>query len=136
MDSDNVAEFQNLVQTAGKQFKNDKPIELAKFEVTQDDIIRGIKAGGELAAAVVTGGGSMLAQVVLWLAKTLPDLWTQVKAVLSLIDGIKSFRSAGIGNKVSSPPPSPGWRCPASSASSRDCRSWADRSRLAGRVPG
>ena len=103
MDKDNVAEFQQLVESGGKQFKNDKPIELAKFEVTQEDIIRGIKAGGELAAALATGGGSIILQIVAWLANTLPGLWNQVKAVLSLIDAIKGFRASGVSSKFSEP---------------------------------
>src|SRR5437773_7203521 len=36
MDADNVAEFQRLTEQAGKQFKNEKPIELAKFEVSHE----------------------------------------------------------------------------------------------------
>ena len=103
MDADNVAEFQRLTEQAGKQFKNEKPIELAKFEVSQEDIIRGLKAGGELAAALATGGGSMVLQIVAWLATTLPGLWNQLKAVFNLIDAIKGFRSSGAGSKFSEP---------------------------------
>jgi hypothetical protein len=103
MDADNVAEFQRLTAQAGKQFKNEKPIELAKFEVTQEDIIRGLKAGGELAAALATGGGSMVLQIVAWLATTLPGLWNQLKAVFSLVDAIKGFRSSGVSSKFSEP---------------------------------
>src|SRR5256714_14554720 len=103
MSSDNGAEFQKLVPSSGKQFKDDKPIEHAKFEVSQEDIIRGLKAGGELAAALATGGGSMVLQIVAWLATTLPGLWNQLKAVFSLIDAIKGFRSSGAGSKFSEP---------------------------------
>jgi hypothetical protein len=101
MSSDNVAEFQQLITNSGRQFKNDKPIELAKFEVTQEDIIRGLKAGGELAAAVATGGGSIIWQIVSWLVGTLPGLWSQIKAVFGLMDAIKAFKSAGIGSRFS-----------------------------------
>src|SRR6202049_4429225 len=90
MSSDNVAEFQQLITNSGRQFKNDKPIELAKFEVTQEDIIRGLKAGGELAAAVATGGGSIIWQIASWLIGTLPGLWSQIKAVFGLLDAIRS----------------------------------------------
>lgn len=103
MDSGNVAEFQRLTEQAGRQFKNEKPIELARFEVSQEDIIRGLQAGGELAAAMVTGGGSMVLQIVVWLGKTLPGLWSQLKAVFSLVDAIKGFRSSGVGSKFSEP---------------------------------
>src|SRR2546423_7903718 len=105
MSSDNGAEFQKLVPSSGKQFKDDKPIELAKFEVSQEDIIRGLKAGGELAAALATGGGSMIPQIVAWLATTLPGLWDQLQAGFKLIDGIKGVRLSRARAKFSAPAP-------------------------------
>src|SRR2546423_14880591 len=101
MSSDNGAEFQKLVPSSGKQFKNEKPIELAKFEVSQEDIIRGLKAGGELAAALATGGGSMIPQNGAWLATALAGLWNQLQAGFHPIDAIKGVRSPRARSEVS-----------------------------------
>jgi hypothetical protein len=99
MDSDNVEEFKSLIATSGRAFKDEKPIELAKFEVSQEDIIRALQAGGELAAAMATGGASIVLQIISWLANTLPDLWNTLKSVFNVMDAIKSFRSSGVGSR-------------------------------------
>jgi hypothetical protein len=92
MDAENIEEFKRLMAQAGNLFKNEKPIESVKFEITKEDIKRGVKVGLEAAAAIATAGGSLVAQLLLWLVNTLPDLWEKAKAILDLIDQIRNFK--------------------------------------------
>jgi len=107
MSAERVAQFQAWMQTKGRAFQDEKAVEDVKFEVSKEDVIRGVKVGGELALAVGTGGSSLLARILYWVAKELPGLYSQAKTVIDTVnairgtrlDDLKKFISArGMGN--------------------------------------
>jgi phosphoglycolate phosphatase-like HAD superfamily hydrolase len=95
MDDDHVARFKQLMQNNANIFRGDKPLEEVKFEITKEDLKRGLKVaklGVEIVAAVATGGGSVLAQVLYWLAYTLPDLYEKAKSIIGFVNAIRNLR--------------------------------------------
>lgn len=91
MSKRNVARFRELMKTRGRLFNDEQPIESVKFEVTKEDVVEGVATGVELAAAVGSGGTSVLVQIGLWLATTLPKLYSTAKTVIGFVDKIKNI---------------------------------------------
>lgn len=107
LNQENKDQLQELIKAHANVFKDEKAIELAKFEVSKEQILGALELSAELAAAIATGGGSVLVQILTWLAKTFPKLFQQVMAVLDFVKTIrnikisdikKMFSPAGIGD--------------------------------------
>src|SRR5262249_51740443 len=101
MSAENVEEFKRLVAASAGTFKKEKPSELVEPEFTKEDFKRGAKVGLEAGLAVATGGGSLLFQLGLWLAKMLPGLWEKAKAVIDLIQAVRSLKKEDVANRLS-----------------------------------
>jgi hypothetical protein len=107
MSAERVTQFKAWMQTKGQAFKNEQAFDQVKFEVSKEDVIRGVKVGGELALAVGSGGTSMLARILLWVGTELPDIYKQAETIIDTVnairgtklDDLKQFISAkSIGN--------------------------------------
>jgi len=85
-------EFRTLMATRARVFTNEEAIEMVKFEVTKEDVERGLKVGAELGAATLTGGASIVATIVSWLVK-LYELYKQAKALVDLVTTIGEFKA-------------------------------------------
>lgn len=59
-------------------------------------VLEAAQIAAEIAAAFATGGGSILAQIAIWLGKTLPELLRKVTAVLGFVDTIRNFKADDI----------------------------------------
>ena len=107
----NVAIFKTWVQTQGKLFKDEKPRGMVHFNVGQVLVEAG-EVYLELGGAFLTGGSSLVAKIVKWLAVDLPKLMNQAKSVIDFVekirrdvnfDDVKKFLSpAGIGQLLGS----------------------------------
>jgi len=86
----NVAIFKMWVQTQGRLFKDEKPRGMVHFDVGQVLVEAG-EVYVELGAAALTGGGSIVAKIVKWLAIDLPKLLDQAKAVYHFVDKIRGL---------------------------------------------
>ncbi len=88
-----LAGMQNLyksVMSGIKKFLN------MDFKKIFNYVIEGATIAAELAAAVLTGGGSVIVQIVTWLATTLPQLLKQAGAVMDFVNTIRSVKLADI----------------------------------------
>ena len=106
----NVAIFKMWVQTQGKLFKDEKPRGMVHFDVGQVLVEAG-EVYLELGGAFLTGGSSLVAKIVKWLAVDLPKLMNQAKSVIDFVekirdvkfDDVKKFLSpTGIGRLLGS----------------------------------
>ena len=59
------------------------------FKKVFNVVIEGAQIAAEITAAVLTGGGSVVIQIVTWLGTTLPQLLKQVGAVMDFVNTIK-----------------------------------------------
>ena len=88
-----LAGMQNLyksVMSGIKKFLN------MDFKKIFSYVIEGATIAAELAAAVLTGGGSVIVQIVTWLATTLPQLLKQAGAVMDFVNTIRSIKLTDI----------------------------------------
>jgi hypothetical protein len=101
----NVAMFKMWVQTRSRLFKDEKPRGLVHFDAA-GVVLEAGEVALELGAATLTGGGSLVAKIVHWLAFKLPKLIDQAKAVYHFVDKIrgldfddvkKFFNAVGLG---------------------------------------
>ena len=58
--------------------------------------LEGAQIAAEITAAVLTGGGSVVAQIVTWLTTTLPQLLKQVGAVMDFVDTIRGIKLSDV----------------------------------------
>ena len=87
----NVAIFKMWVQTQGKLFKDEKPRGMVHFDVGQVLVEAG-EVYLELGGALLTGGSSLVAKIVKWLAVDIPKLMDQAKAVINFVDKIREVK--------------------------------------------
>ena len=66
------------------------------FRKIFDVVLEGAMIAAELAAAVVSGGGSVLAQIGFWLTTTLPKLIKQAAAVMNFVNTIRSIKISDV----------------------------------------
>ncbi|EMS70458.1 hypothetical protein CTER_3868, partial [Ruminiclostridium cellobioparum subsp. termitidis CT1112] len=59
-------------------------------------VLEGAQIAAEIAAAVATGGGSVVVQIVTWLTTTLPQLLKQVGSVLNIVNTIRSIKLSDV----------------------------------------
>ena len=59
-------------------------------------VLEGARIAAEIAAAIATGGGSVVVQIVTWLTTTLPQLLKQVGSVLSFVNTIRSIKLSDV----------------------------------------
>ena len=88
-----LAGMQNLyksVMSGIKKFLN------MDFKKIFSYVVEGATIAAELAAAVLTGGGSVIVQIVTWLATTLPQLLKQAGAVMDFVNTIRSIKLTDI----------------------------------------
>lgn len=88
-----LAGMQNLyksVMSGIKKFLN------MDFKKIFNYVVEGATIAAELAAAVLTGGGSVIVQIVTWLATTLPQLLKQAGAVMDFVNTIRSIKLTDI----------------------------------------
>ena len=55
-------------------------------------LLEAAQIAAEIALAFATGGGSVLLQIVKWLATTLPQLFTKAKAILGFVNTIRGIK--------------------------------------------
>ncbi len=101
LSSEPLAQLKSWMQTRGRSFKDEKAIARVKFEVSKEDVLDAVQLAAEVAAAFATGGGSVLAQIVIWLGTTLPGLYQKAKAVLDFVEAIRSLRLDDLRQLVS-----------------------------------
>ena len=87
----NVAIFKMWVQTQGKLFKDEKPRGMVHFDVGQVLVEAG-EVYLELGGAFLTGGSSLVAKIVKWLAVDLPKLMNQAKSVIDFVEKIRDVK--------------------------------------------
>ncbi|MBP1468094.1 DUF4157 domain-containing protein [Candidatus Chloroploca sp. M-50] len=102
-----ITQFKRWMQSRGRIFRNEQAIEEVKLEISKEDVIRGVKVGGELALAVGSGGTSVLGRILLWLATELPEIYAKAHMILDTVNAIQTTRlddlqqivsAKGIGN--------------------------------------
>ena len=59
-------------------------------------VLEGAQIAAEIAAAIATGGGSVVVQIVTWLTTTLPQLLKQVGSVLNIVNTIRSIKLSDV----------------------------------------
>ena len=59
-------------------------------------VLEGAQIAAEIAAAIATGGGSVVVQIVTWLTTTLPQLLKQVGSVLNFVNTIRSIKLSDV----------------------------------------
>ncbi len=87
----NVLLFKAWVQTQGKLFKDEKPRGMIHFDVGQVLVDAG-EVYLELGGAFLTGGSSLVAKIVKWLAVDLPKLLKQAKSVIDFVEKIRDVK--------------------------------------------
>lgn len=92
MDSVNVERFKCLMQSNSRIFKDEKAIEMAKFEVKKEDVLDAVQLTAEVTAAFASGGGSVLFQIVTWLADKLPKIFQTVNVVFEFVNTIQNIK--------------------------------------------
>jgi|GEM_PF-818629 len=76
--------YNGIVSSIGKLLKGG-------FKDLFFKVLEGAQIAAEIALAFATGGGSILVQVAMWLANTLPKLMKTVSSVLGFVDTIRNF---------------------------------------------
>ena len=66
------------------------------FKKVFNVVLEGAQIAAEIAAAVATGGGSVVVQIVTWLTTTLPQLLKQVGSVLNTVSTIRSIKLSDV----------------------------------------
>ena len=66
------------------------------FKKVFNVVLEGARIAAEIAAAVATGGGSVVVQIVTWLTTTLPQLLKQVGSVLNIVNTIRSIKLSDV----------------------------------------
>ena len=66
------------------------------FKKVFNVVLEGAQIAAEIAAAVATGGGSVVVQIVTWLTTTLPQLLKQVGSVLNIVNTIRSIKLSDV----------------------------------------
>ena len=66
------------------------------FKKVFNVVLEGARIAAEIAAAVATGGGSVVVQIVTWLTTTLPQLLKQVGSVLNTVNTIRSIKLSDV----------------------------------------
>jgi phage-related protein len=66
------------------------------FKKVFNVVLEGARIAAEIAAAVATGGGSVVVQIVTWLTTTLPQLLKQVGSVLNFVSTIRSIKLSDV----------------------------------------
>lgn len=92
MSNERVARFKGWMQVRGRIFKDEKAIEMAKFEVSKEDLLEAAELSAEVAAAFATGGGSVLLQIGTWLLRTLPGLYQKAKTIIEFVDALRNIK--------------------------------------------
>jgi hypothetical protein len=99
LDSNNVEQVKTWVRTRGQTFRDAQPNKEINPELTKEDVIKGVKLAGDVAAAgvevagdAVSGGAATLLAVVNWLVNDLPQLYNQVKSVIDFVETIRALK--------------------------------------------
>ena len=66
------------------------------FKKVFNVVLEGAQIAAEIAAAIATGGGSVVVQIVTWLTTTLPQLLKQVGSVLNIVSTIRSIKLSDV----------------------------------------
>lgn len=77
--------YNRIMSGIGKFLSGDFKVNFGKF-------LEGAQIAAEIAAAIATGGGSVLVQIVTWLATTLPNLFRQASSVISFVNTLRSIK--------------------------------------------
>lgn len=96
MSNDRVAQFKNWMQTQARILKDEKAIEMAKFEIDKELALESLQLSAEVTAAFASGGGSVLLQIIAWLATTLPGLYQKAKTIFDFVNTLRNIKLADI----------------------------------------
>ncbi|MCL6456429.1 MAG: hypothetical protein K6T85_00335 [Gorillibacterium sp.] len=77
--------FNGVLSGIGKFLSGD-------FKVIFGHLLEGAQIAAEIAAAFVTGGGSILLQIVKWIATTLPQLFRQASSVMGFVNTLRNLK--------------------------------------------
>lgn len=101
MSAGHVQQIKDWMRKSGRDLRNVTAVETAKFEISKEEALEGAQLALEVAAAFASGGGSVLLQIIAWLAKTLPELFQKAKAALDFVDTIRSIKLDDLKNLIS-----------------------------------
>lgn len=99
MSDERVEQVKEWVRTRGRTFKDSQPNKEVKFEISKEDVVKGLKLAGDVAAAgvevagdAVSAGAATLLAVVNWLVNDLPQLYNQVKSVIDFVEAMRNLK--------------------------------------------
>lgn len=105
MSDDRVEKIKEWVKTRGRTFKDTQPNKEIKFEISKEDVVKGLEVAGDVAAAgveaagdTVSGGAATLLLVIKWLVSDLPKLYYQVKSVIDFVETVRSLKVDDVKN--------------------------------------